>query len=188
VKAYKVMIALLLVLLAVPFLGRAFATVGPGILHDVKTCPKPGSSVGTDSNGMFIVNPGGSYYVILTNIVGLPSKIDVWIAGHHQNGDSWQIHVDAFKLEGEVEYKSDCFAIPQTAGCTITVHYYELGIVAAAESGPSQVGHMKNYYPGSALEVPCTGVSIPEIPLGPEVLSALGLLAISVITRKRSKK
>jgi hypothetical protein len=169
----------------------AFADVGPGTLSDVQY--PDGTSVPTEYGGQgqtfFIVVPGDSYQVVITDVEEAlrGTLVGVWIKGKNQDGTKWQVYLPDQQVDSAGKITTGVFTIPQTAGCTIQVAYYQIGHETANPTGPG-TGHMKTYY--DDIEpfdnpVPCEEVGLPEFQLGPEAIAALGLVAWIAVRRRR---
>lgn len=165
--------------------------VGPGVLANVYYCDGtevPYVDPGNDGR-RFVVVPGGSYKVHLTNIELADGTTTVYIKGTNTNGESWMI-----KLENQVvsggEIMTDCFPIDEDAGCTIVVAYSHPGHLAQDPITPGMPGHMKTYYddvPPFDNPVPCEAPGIPEFTLGSAIVVLLGLAAAYVVRRRKKK-
>lgn len=164
-----------------------FADVGPGILSDVQYPDGTGvpEEYGGAGQTFFVVVPGGSYKAVITNVEEAlwGQYVDVWIKGKNQDGTKWQIHLTNQLVETDGSITTDVFEIPETAGCTIQVAYYEIGKETANPTGPG-TGHMKTY-DQAGNPVPCEGVGVPEFPFAPETIAALGLAAWTAVRRRR---
>lgn len=115
------------------------------------------------------------------------SSVFVWIKGKNQDGSKWLVELGNQIVDGEGNIITDVFEIPETAGCTIQVAYYNIEHETANPTGPG-TGHMKTY--GDDEEpfddpVPCEGVVVPEFPLGPEAIVAAGLVTVQAARRRR---
>lgn len=137
----------------------------------------------------WIVVPGESYYVNITN-VELPDgsiNITVWIKGKTTSGIGWTIELTGQSVSGG-EIITDVFQIPENAGCTIVVAYWRIGHLAQDVRQPGTPGHMKTYYddePPFDNPVPCEAAGVPEFTLGSSIVVLLGLLAAYVVRRRQ---
>lgn len=135
----------------------------------------------------WIVVPGGSYKVNITNVELADGTITVYIKGTTNNGDSWII-----KLENQVvsggEIISDVFEIPSDAGCTIVVAYWKPGHLAQDPIHAGTPAHMKTYYDDEEPfdnPIPCEAPGVPELTLGSAIAVSLGLLAAYAVRRRK---
>lgn len=186
--------ALLLVLLSsVIRLTFAPAPTVTGVLFDVQYPSGTGVPRVIEGAGQtfFVVVPGGSYKAVITNVEEAlwGQSVDVWIKGTNQDGGKWQVHLYNQQVDSSGTITTDVFQIPRTAGCTIQVAYWKIGHETLNPTGPG-TGHMKTYSNdtpphGEEETVPCGGTGVPEFPIGPEAIAAVGLLSVQVIRRKQ---
>lgn len=190
-------------ILSAPLLMVTFANpdVGSGILSQVyvddTSTPVPSYLAGGGQT-FYVVYPGGSYKVYITNIEleFRSTLIHVYIKGKYTDGTAWNLDLGALLVLPDGSLTSPVFEIPATAGCTIQVSYKQDSGPSHETENPTKPGstaHLVTYYPGQYdpqrpedNKVPCDGVRLPEFLVGPEVAGAIGLLALAIRRKKRN--
>ena len=162
-----------------------------------------------DGNGMWIVVPSSTYWVVLSQMEF--DHADISVHGSYTDGTPWVISFPNLAATGTSTpgwYYRFKVAIPANAGCTIVIHYYksdsdgsgnpDLGQRHAADAPAAVwdptvrdhgqgIGHLKTYYVGGG-PVPCQVFSTPEFPLSTAAITSLGLIGALVIRRRQSKR
>jgi len=167
----------------------AHAGIAPGVLAHVyysDGTEVPYVDPGGDGR-RWVVVPGGSYKVNITNVELADGTTTVWIKGTTSTGASWKIELTNQIVSGG-EIITDVFQIPENAGCTIVVAYWRIGHLAQDVRQPGTPGHMKTYYddePPFDNPVPCEAAGVPEFTLGSSIVVLLGLLAAYVVRRRQ---
>jgi len=216
--AFGFTVLILLAPLMTIFMQRAVAspdpTVGLGYIFDFD--PSPYSYDITtvdgikDAQGNFKVNQGVTYLVTLREVEFDHANISVH--GKNMDGTPWSITIGYDIAASGVDPSNGWYywftvTIPDTAGCTGTIHYEKgssdtsgnpNGETHVAAEEPAAIwdpmvnnhgqyaGHFKVYYLNGE-PVPCVAPGVPEFPFVSAVATSLGLIGTLLIRRRQKK-